>query len=155
MEYEYEEGDRVWATSIPPAPEYIRTTASVSQWLAEAFQKNLSSQDYEKHIPKHLHGFDDVFSKDSFDELPESKPWDLLDLSCPDLSHVRSFPSRVVVHPLYTAASTSSLPSVVISFHDTEVRFPIVLLSLVLICMHPSSSLRLGNILSCHLFPQH
>ena len=76
MEYEYEEGDRVWATSIPPAPEYIRATASVSQRLAKAFQKNSSPQDYEKHIPEHLRGFDDMFSKDSFDELPESKPWD-------------------------------------------------------------------------------
>ena len=76
MEYEYEEGDHVWAASIPPAPEYIHATTSVSQRLAEAFQKNLSPRDYEKHIPEHLHGFDDVFSKDSFDELPESKPWD-------------------------------------------------------------------------------
>ena len=76
MEYEYEEGDHVWAASIPPAPEYICATASVSQWLAEAFQKNSLPQDYEKHIPEHLRGFYDVFSKDSFNELPESKPWD-------------------------------------------------------------------------------
>ena len=76
MEYEYEEGDHVWAASIPPAPEYIHTTASVSQQLAKAFQKNSSPWDYEKHIPEHLYGFDNVFSKDSFDELPESKPWD-------------------------------------------------------------------------------
>ena len=76
VEYEYEEGDRVWAASIPPAPEYICATASVSQQLAEAFQKNSSPWDYEKHIPEHLHGFNNVFSKDSFDELPESKPWD-------------------------------------------------------------------------------
>jgi len=76
VEYEYEEGDRIWATSIPPAPKYVRATASVSQQLAEAFQKNSSPQDYEKHIPAHLRGFDDVFSKDSFDELPEYKPWD-------------------------------------------------------------------------------
>ena len=39
VEYEYEEGDRIWAASIPPAPEYICATASVSQRLAEAFQK--------------------------------------------------------------------------------------------------------------------
>ena len=76
VEYEYEEGDRIWAASIPPAPEYIRATASVSQRLAKAFQKNSSPRDYEKHIPEHICGFNDVFSKDSFDELPESKPWD-------------------------------------------------------------------------------
>jgi len=76
MEYEYKEGDHVWATSIPPVQEYIRATASVSQRLAEAFQRNSAPQDYEKHIPPHLHDFDSVFSKDSFDDLPESKPWD-------------------------------------------------------------------------------
>ena len=76
MEYEYEEGDRVWAASIPPEPEYSRATASVSQRLAEAFQKNSTPRDYANHIPPHLRDFDSVFSKDSFDDLPESKPWD-------------------------------------------------------------------------------
>ena len=28
------------------------------------------------HIPPYLHDFHVVFSKDSFDELPQSKPWD-------------------------------------------------------------------------------
>jgi len=73
---EYEEGDRVWAVSIPPEPKYIRATASVSQRLAEAFQKNSTPRDYANHIPPHLRDFDSVFSKDSFDDLPESKPWD-------------------------------------------------------------------------------
>jgi len=50
MEYEYEEGDCVWAASIPLEPEYIRATASVSQWLAEAFQKNSTPRDYAIHI---------------------------------------------------------------------------------------------------------
>jgi len=76
MEYEYEEEDRVWAVSIPPEPKYIRATASVCQRLAEAFQKNLTPWDYANHIPPHLREFDAVFSKDSFDDLPESKPWD-------------------------------------------------------------------------------
>jgi len=76
MEYEYEEGDCVWAVSIPSEPEYIRATASVSQRLAEAFQKNSTPRDYANHILPHLRNFDSVFSKDSFDNLPESKPWD-------------------------------------------------------------------------------
>jgi len=62
--------------SIPPEPEYIHATASVSQRLAEAFQKNSTPRDYANHTPPHLHDFDSVFSKDSFDDLPESKPWD-------------------------------------------------------------------------------
>ena len=64
MEYEYEEGDCVWAASIPPEPEYIRATASVSQRLAEAFQNNLTPRDYANHIPPHLCDFDTVFSSD-------------------------------------------------------------------------------------------
>jgi len=32
--------------------------------------------DHEKHILLHLHDFHSVFSKDSFDELPGTKPWD-------------------------------------------------------------------------------
>jgi hypothetical protein len=32
--------------------------------------------DYKKHIPPHLRNFQSVFSKESFDDLPESKPWD-------------------------------------------------------------------------------
>ena len=76
MEYKYEEGDCVWAASIPLEAEYIRATASVSQQLAKAFQKNLTPWDYANHILPHLRDFNTVFSKDSFNDLPESKPWD-------------------------------------------------------------------------------
>jgi hypothetical protein len=48
----------------------------ISQWLAEAFKQNSKPVDYERHIPPHLHDFQSVFSKESFDDLPESKPWD-------------------------------------------------------------------------------
>jgi len=48
----------------------------VSQWLAEGFRQNSQPTDHEKHIPLHLCDFHSVFSKDSFDELPRTKPWD-------------------------------------------------------------------------------
>ena len=32
--------------------------------------------EHEKHILPHLHDFHSIFSKESFDDLPESKPWD-------------------------------------------------------------------------------
>ena len=41
--------------------------------------------DHEKHIPPHLRNFHSVFSKDSFDELPGTKPWDAVKLT-PDAS---------------------------------------------------------------------
>ena len=68
-------GDRIWATGLLPEPEYIQASSTISQRLAEAFKRN-SAPDYEKHIPPHLRNFHKVFSKESFDDLPESKPWD-------------------------------------------------------------------------------
>ena len=70
------EGDHIWATGLIPEPEYICVTASVSQWLAEAFKWNSEPQDYEKHIPPHLRDFHSVFSKENFNNLPQPKPWD-------------------------------------------------------------------------------
>jgi len=70
-----EEGDRIWATGLFPQAEQICATATVSQCLAEGFRQNSQSTDDER-IPPHLREFHSVFSKDSFDELPASKPWD-------------------------------------------------------------------------------
>jgi len=70
-----EEGDRIWATGLFPQAEQICTTATVSQRLAEGFRQNSQSTD-DECIPLHLCEFHSVFSKDSFDELPASKPWD-------------------------------------------------------------------------------
>ena len=69
-----EEGDQFWATGLMPKPEYIWATSLVSQCLAESFKRNSEPQDYEKHIPPYLCKFHSVFSKESFDNLPESKP---------------------------------------------------------------------------------
>jgi len=71
-----EEGDRIWATRLFPQAEHIRATATVSQRLVEGFRQNSQPADHEKHIPLHLCNFHSVFSKDSFDELPGTKPWD-------------------------------------------------------------------------------
>ena len=71
-----EDGDRIWATGLLPEPEYIRASSTISQRLAEAFKRNSEPPGYEKHIPPHLRDFQSVFSKESFDDLPESKRWD-------------------------------------------------------------------------------
>jgi len=68
-----EEGDRIWATGLFPQVE-------------EGFRQNFQPTDHEKHIPPHLHGFHSVFSKDSFDELPGTKPWDHAVKLTPDAS---------------------------------------------------------------------
>jgi len=76
LDEQLEDGDRIWATCLLPKPEYIRASSTISQRLAEAFKRNSELLDYEKHIPPHLRDFHSVFSKESFDDLLESKPWD-------------------------------------------------------------------------------
>jgi len=71
-----EEGDQIWATGLFPQLEHICATAMVSQRLAEGFRQNSQPADHGEHILPHLRGFHLVFSKDSFDELPGTKPWD-------------------------------------------------------------------------------
>jgi len=71
-----EEGNRIWATGLFPQVEHIHMTATVSQQLAEGFRQNSQPADHEKHILPHLRDFHSAFSKDSFDELPGTKPWD-------------------------------------------------------------------------------
>jgi len=90
-----EDGDRIWATGLLPEPKYIRASSTISQRLAEAFKQNSELPDYEKHIPPHLRDFHSVFSKESLDNLPESKPWDHTVELIPD-----AIPKSCKVHPL-------------------------------------------------------
>jgi len=81
-----EEGNRIWATGLFPQAEHIHVTTTVSQRLAEGFRQNFQPTDHEKHIRLHLRDFHLVFSKDSFDELPGTKPWDHAVELTPDVS---------------------------------------------------------------------
>jgi hypothetical protein len=72
-----EEGDRFLATGLHRPSEEIRATSTISQRLAEAFKRNSEQTPTSiETIPDHLQKFHDVFSKESFDILPEHKPWD-------------------------------------------------------------------------------
>ena len=77
---EFEEGDRMFATGLHPSPVDIRATSTISQRLAEAFKRNESDRlgtavpDPRSGVPDYLREFDSVFSKESFDVLPEPKP---------------------------------------------------------------------------------
>ena len=71
-----EEGDHIWATGLLPEPKYIWATTSVSQWLTKAFKWNSEPSDFKKLNSPHLWEFHFVISKESFDNLPQYKPWD-------------------------------------------------------------------------------
>jgi hypothetical protein len=70
------EGDRLFATTIPCEAEFIWATSNVSQQLAKVFHKNSEPKSFHELVPTHLHEFEDVFSKVSFDHLLDQKIWD-------------------------------------------------------------------------------
>jgi len=72
-----EPGDCIFAIGLVPAPAEIQATSSVSQRLAEAFKRNSEASALTgQPVLEYLKEFDSVFSKESFDALPESKKWD-------------------------------------------------------------------------------
>ena len=73
---EFEEGDRMFAAGLHYSSAEIRTTSTISQRLAEAFKRNSkpAASDVSSDLPDYLREFEDVFSKESFDFLPETKP---------------------------------------------------------------------------------
>jgi hypothetical protein len=74
---EIEEGDWVFMTTVYDQEEFIRASATTSQRLSEAFAKNSGPpKSFRESVPKASHDFEDIFSKESFDELLDRKPWD-------------------------------------------------------------------------------
>jgi hypothetical protein len=72
-----EPGDRVFMMMVHDPAEFIQATATTSQRLAEAFTRNSATpKSFCESVPSQLHDFEDVFSKISFDALPDCKPWD-------------------------------------------------------------------------------
>ena len=69
-----EEGDCILAAGLFPHPSVnIRASSTISQRLAEAHQANTEALN---PILEYLKEFTSVFSKQSFDTLPEPKEWD-------------------------------------------------------------------------------
>jgi hypothetical protein len=56
-----------------PSAETITASSTTSQRLAEAAHHNIRS---EAKVPEYLQEFHEVFSKESFDTLPNHKIWD-------------------------------------------------------------------------------
>jgi transposase InsO family protein len=64
----------LWPTR--PFGTTIQASSTVSQHLSEAFTKNSNIKSFRDLVPESLHDFEDVFSKESFDALPERRRWD-------------------------------------------------------------------------------
>jgi Reverse transcriptase (RNA-dependent DNA polymerase) len=74
---EIEPGDRVFMTTVHDPVEFIQATATTSQRLAEAFTQNSAPpKSFCESVPSQFHDCEDVFSKVSFNALPDCKPWD-------------------------------------------------------------------------------
>ena len=74
---EIDEGDRISMTMVYDKAEFIQANATALQCLSQAFTKNSAPPKlFQDSVPKAFHDFEDIFSKESFDDLPERKPWD-------------------------------------------------------------------------------
>lgn len=75
-----EEGEHVFAFDFysyqTEGREDIRAHTTTSQQLAEEALKAKPKQSFEEMVPPQYQDFHDIFSKESFDELPQQKPWD-------------------------------------------------------------------------------
>jgi hypothetical protein len=68
-----EEGDRVFMMAIRPDDEVVDicTTGNFLQRLAEAYNRNAKVHSFRDAVLDYLHDFEDVFTEESFDALPE------------------------------------------------------------------------------------
>lgn len=94
-----EEGDRIFVVHFWDEPEEVRALQNVSLHLAEAFHKNSVVTSFRDSVPDYLHDFKDVFSKESFNALPEHKLWDHMIELTPDAEtkSCKVYPLFVVV----------------------------------------------------------
>ena len=60
--------DHLFAWCAPEEDYHVRATGNVSQRLAEAAGR---TEPTDSNLPEHLAEFEDVFSKLSFDQLPD------------------------------------------------------------------------------------
>jgi hypothetical protein len=79
VEEPLEKGDAIFAAYFPNNSEHseiIWVISTPSQQLAEAAKANKLTKTFEELVLDEFQDFRDVFSKDSFDQLPQWKPWD-------------------------------------------------------------------------------
>jgi hypothetical protein len=84
-DFTIEEDDRVFMAMVHPVDlhHFIRASSTVSGHLAEAYAKNSEPKGFEDIVPTSLRSYANVFSKTTFDSLPERRKWDhAIELEC-------------------------------------------------------------------------
>ena len=71
-----EEGDQTFVVFVDQGTETISAGSTVSQQLAEQTAEFAPIKYFKDLIPKPYQEFRDIFSKESFDQLPPQKQWD-------------------------------------------------------------------------------
>ncbi len=71
---ELKEGESILAVHMEE--ELIIRAVHHANDLATAANAEKPKKTFEEMVPKHYHSFQDLFSKENFDELPKRKPWD-------------------------------------------------------------------------------
>src|ERR1700733_1669352 len=93
-----EQAARIFVATLSPEPplEFIRASSTVSQRLAKAFAKNTDQKSFCDVVPASLHELEDIFSKESFDTLPERRKWD----HAIELERADDLPTTRKVYPM-------------------------------------------------------
>jgi hypothetical protein len=77
---EIEPEDRVFAintnTYCAERELWIRASSNIATELAIAHEQTKTKKSWQESVPIHYHDFDFIFTKDSFDTLPDRRPWD-------------------------------------------------------------------------------
>jgi hypothetical protein len=55
---------------------HLRSHSTFSTELHAKAEQNKEKRSFKETAPEYIHGFEDVFSKEEFDELPPHKEWD-------------------------------------------------------------------------------
>ncbi|KZO99746.1 hypothetical protein CALVIDRAFT_466998, partial [Calocera viscosa TUFC12733] len=92
----YNAAGRAALQFVKPQSIWVRATETVSSHLAAAnTPKDAPEQTVQEIVPAAYHHYVDVFAKASFDQLPESRPWDHAIELQPD-----SMPHNCKVYPM-------------------------------------------------------
>jgi hypothetical protein len=84
-DFTIEEDDRVFMAMVHLVDphHFVCASSMVSGCLVEAFAKNSKPKGFEDTVLTSLHTYADVFSKTTFDSLPERRKWDhTIELEC-------------------------------------------------------------------------